>query len=350
MKRSIEKEFDVGNKRVRLNKEADRTELLLENQRLQMERKHKIEINRMKLVEMEMRGKMETLKLKWEMETLKLRTKIELLENEIRSLKKETSTVRFRGLNKSEVNRRRRKFPWLPLNLIGDKAGTHSTQRRKVVGWKDVPTDVIFHIFQFIPFEDLFDLRGLNTQFYEGFYNIDGVPEDSDMLIIRLAKHGRRFTNISILKCDILSLADTRAIGSTTFPQLQKLFLWMSCPRGLKINPKLWELRFCAKTWRDIKFVTPLKFPALEYIILYHEETTEWEQCNRVANLPGHKSLVAFCFDCCRPPSLEEVREFTNAKFPALQTVGVHPDAGPVAPEVVDYLQRQGIELATKLF
>jgi len=316
-----------------LHRNTDMSELLLENQRLKLESKYTNELHKMEK---------DALKLVTE-----LRTENRLLKKEITRLEKENHTHRSRrenhgGLEKSEIERRLRTFPWLPLFTSEDKTETQSTQSSKgIIEWKEFPTDLAFSILKLLPDEDLFVLRGLSTQFYEAFYSQEDHVDCERC--IWLAKRGRKFANLKFIHAfDDFTWKEFRVLGPSNFPKLEILWLENSSPRLMKSHPNLRELQFTAHEYDDLQWVSEKKFPALEVLIFSTEEDLFEDHPNRVEHLPGHKNLTRFGFDFCEP-SLEEIRELTKAKFPRLRTVAIAGEVGPI-PEVLDYLQARGIE------
>jgi len=323
------------NKPILFNKPytKDITELMMENQRLLLESKFRDEIHDLEK---------KTLKLETE-----LRTENRLFKLEISRLEKENNALRFRdsrvGLDKCEVNRRIKKFPWLPIHAQEEKT---SQSRKANFEWQDLPTDVNFKILKYLQDEDLFVLRGISTQFYEAFYCQDDFVDCERC--IWLAKRGRRFANLKFIHAfDDFTWKEFRVLGPSNFPKLEVLWLENSSPRLMKSHPNLRELQFTAHDYDDLQWVTDKKFPALEVLIFSMEEDIFEENANRMEHLMGHKSLKHFGFDFCEP-SLEEIKELTKAKFPQLQVVGITGEVGQI-PEVLDYLSLQGFEFTDNI-
>jgi len=312
--------------------------LLLENERLKLESKYRNELHKVEK---------DALKLVTE-----LRTENRLLKKEIARLEKENNSLRsrresHRGLEKSEIERRLKTFPWLPIYASDDKTQIQSTQSREGnIEWKEFPTDLAFSILKLLPDEDLFVLRGLCTQFYEAFYSQEDYVDCERC--IWLAKRGRKFVNLKFIHAfDDFTWKEFRVLGPSNFPKLEVLWLENSSPRLMKSHPHLRELQFTAHEYDDLQWVSDKKFPALEVLIFSTEEDLFDDHGNRVEHLPGHKNLTHFGFDFCEP-SLEEIRELTKEKFPRLQIVGITGEVGQV-PEVLDYLQQQGIEFTDNI-
>jgi len=316
----------------------DLNDLLLENERLKLESKYRNELHKVEK---------DALKLVTE-----LRTENRLLKKEITRLEKENNALRSRrenhgGLEKSEIERRIKTFPWLPIHTSDDKNQIQSTQSSKGnIEWKEFPTDLAFSILKLLPDEDLFVLRGLSTQFYEAFYSQEDYVDCERC--IWLAKRGRKFANLKFIHAfDDFTWKEFRVLGPSNFPRLEVLWLENSSPRLMKSHPNLRELQFTAHEYNDLQWVSDKKFPALEVLIFSTEEDLFEDHGNRVEHLPGHKNLTHFGFDFCEP-SLEEIRELTKDKFPRLRIVGITGEVGQV-PEVLDYLQQQGIEFTDNI-
>jgi len=315
----------------------DITELMMENQRLLLESKFRDEIHGLEK---------KTLKLVTE-----LRTENRLFKLEISRLEKENNALRFRdcrvGLDKCEVNRRLKKFPWLPIHAQEEKTQVQSSQSSKAnFEWQHLPTDVTFKILKYLQDEDLFVLRGISTQFYEAFYSQEDFVDCERC--IWLAKRGRRFVNLKFIHAfDDFTWKEFRVLGPSNFPKLEVLWLENSSPRLMKSHPNLRELQFTAHDYDDLQWVTDKKFPALEVLIFSMEEDIFEENANRMVHLLGHKSLTHFGFDFCEP-SLEEIKELTKAKFPQLRVVGISGEVAAV-PEVLDYLSLQGFEFTDNI-
>jgi len=310
----------------------DMSKLLLENQRLKLESKYRTELHTMEK---------DALKLVTE-----LRTENRLHKQEIIRLEKENHALRSRrenhaGLDQSEIERRLQTFPWLPI-YANKKDQAQSTQSSKGnIEWTEFPTDLAFSILKFLPDEDLFVLRGLSTLFYEAFYSQEDNVDCERC--IWLAKRGRKFANLKFIHAfDDFTWKEFRVLGPSNFPKLEVLWLENSSPRLMKSHPNLRELQFTAHEYDDLQWVSYKKFPALEVLIFSWEEDLFEDHPNRVEHLPEHKNLTHFGFDFCEA-SLEEIKELTKEKFPRLRTVGITENVGQV-PEVLDYLQQQGIE------
>jgi len=311
-------------------------ELMLENQRLRLESKYRSELHTMEK---------DALKTVTE-----LRTENMLLKQEISKLEKDNNNLRNRrdnhgGLAKVEVDRRRKKFPWLPIPTLEEKTQTQSKQNRKTK-ITDLPADLTLKILKCLSDEDLFVLRGLSTQFYEAFYSQEDLVDCERC--IWLAKRGRKFANLRFIHAyDDFTWKEFRVLGPSNFPKLEILWLENSSPRLMKSHHYLRELWFTAHDYDDLQWVSDKKFPALEVLIFSMEEDLFDDHPNRVRHLPNHKSLINFGFDFC-DPSLEEVKELTKSKFPRLRRVAI---AGEViqVPEILEYLQQQGIEFTDNI-
>jgi len=307
--------------------------LLLENQWARLENKHKAQLH-----------SMEKDALKWVTE---LKTENLLFKQEVCRLKKENITFRCKrdtplGLNKCDLKHRLKKFPW----LIFARDVKTSWKRKMQLEWEDLPADVTFEILKWLSDEDLFVLRGLCSQFYEAFY---GQEDNVDCeRFIWLAKRGRRFANLKfILAFDDFTKKEFRVLGPCNFPKLEVLWLGNSSPRLMVPHPHLKELQFSARDYGDLQYVSYKKFPSLEVLIFNAVEYLFEEPRNRLEHLPGHKNLKHFGFVFCEP-SLDEIHELTKAKFPRLKTVGIIGDYRDV-PEVLEYLQKQGIEFTDNI-
>jgi len=308
--------------------------LLLENQWLRLENKHKAELRSMEK---------DTLKLVTE-----LKTENRLLTQEISRWKKENSALRCKrdtsvGLKKGDIEQRLKKFPWL-LNFARD---VKTTWERKVqFEWKDLPADVAFAILKWLSDEDLFVLRGLCSQFYEAFYGQEDYVDCERC--IWLAKRGRKFANLKFIRAfDDFTWKEFRVLGPCNFPKLEVLWLGNSSPRLMLPHSHLKELQFTALDYDDLQYVSDKQFPSLEVLIFNAEEDLFEEHLNRLKHLPSHKSLMHFGLGFCEP-SLEEIQELTKEKFPRLKTVGITGDLRDV-PEVLEYLQKQGIEFTDNI-
>lgn len=313
---------------------SNKGKLILDNQRLWLERKHRTELH-------------EVEKNALILET-ELRTVNRLLQQENTRLLKENKTLRLnschRGLEKCEIERRRKVFPWLQ-HYARERVFTQYAQSRKTrIGWKDLPDELAGTILKLLSDEDLFVLRELNTKFYEAFYS-QGESVDCERCIW-LAKRGRKFVNLKFINAfDVFTWKEFRVLGPSHFPNLEVLWLESSPPRLMKSHPNLKELQFTAHDHEDLQWVSDKKFPSLEVFILFMEDDLFDENPNRLRYFAGHKNLVHIGFAFC-DPSLVEIREFTKAKFPKLRAVGI---TGEVNPEVLDYLQQQDIEFTDSI-
>jgi len=314
----------------------DLSELLLENQRLKLESKYRTDLYAMEK---------DALKL-----VIELRTENKLLKKEISRLEKENHGLVNRdnhgSLDKNEIARRLETFPWLPI-YGNKKAQTKSTENsRGSIKWKEFPTDIAFSILKLLPDEDLFVLRGLSTLFYEAFYKQEQHVDCERC--IWLAKRGRKFANLKFIHAfDDFTWKEFRVLDQSHFPKLEVLWLENSSPRLMKSHPNLRELQFTIHEYDDLQWVSDKKFPSLEVLIFSTEEDLFDDQPNRVEHLPAHKNITHFGFDFGEP-SIEEIRELTKAKFPRLRVVGINGEVGQV-PEVLDYLQQQGIEFTDNI-
>jgi len=314
------------------------SELLLENQRLTLESKYRNELHKIEK---------DTLKL-----VIELRTENRLLKKEIARLDKENHTLRSRrenhgGLAKSEIERRLKNFPWLPIYSSEDKTKVLSSQRKKGnIEWDELPSNVAFAILKLLPDEDLFVLRGLSTQFYDAFYSQEDHVHCERC--IWLAKRGRKFANLRFIHAfDEFTWKEFRVLGPSNFPNLEVIWLENSSPRLMKPHPQLRELQLIAREYDDLQWVTEKKFPALERLIFSTDEEMFADHMNRLSYLPDHKNLTHFGFDFCEP-SLEEIRELTKARFPKLRTMGITGEAGEI-PEVLQLLQLHGIHFTDNI-
>jgi len=313
------------------------SKLMLENQRLKLESKYRTDLHAMET---------DALKLVTE-----LRTENRLLKKEISRLEKENHSLLSRreshgGLDKNEIKRRLKTFPWLPIYSSKQDQSQSTLSSKGNIQWKELPTNVAFSILKLLPDEDLFVLRGLSTQFYEAFY---GQEDHVDCeRCIWLAKRGRKFVNLKFIHAfDDFTWKEFRVLGQSHFPKLEVLWLENSSPRLMKSHPNLRELQFTAHEYDDLQWVSDKKFPALEVLIFSTEDDLFEDQPNRLQHLPGHKNLTHFGFDFCEP-SVEEIRELTKVKFPRLRIVGINGEVGQV-PEVLEYLQQAGIEFTDNI-
>jgi len=214
------------------------------------------------------------------------------------------------------------------------------------IEWKNLPTDVALAILKWLSDEDLFVLRGLCSQFYEAFYCQEDYVDCERC--IWLAKRGRKFANLKFIRAfDDFTWKEFRVLGPCNFPKLEVLWLGNSSPRLMLPHSHLKELQFTALDYDDLQYVSDKQFPSLEVLIFNAEEDLFEEHLNRLKHLPSHKSLMHFGLGFCEP-SLEEIQELTKEKFPRLKTVGITGDLRDV-PEVLEYLQKQGIEFTDNI-
>jgi len=235
-------------------------------------------------------------------------------------------------------------FPWLPIYRGEIKITQPSQDRKGNIAWKEFPNDVVLSIFEFLDDDDLFFCRGLNTQFYTAFYSQKDVVNCTRA--IWLARKGRRFTNLRALgffQDNNLTCPNYRALSRLNFPSLEGLWLEGGDIGCLGGHYYLRKLRFRANAADDLQWISDRRFPALETLIYAGFDNSE----NQVEHLPGHKSLTEFVFQTSKP-SLEQIEELTNDKFPKLNTVGVH-DIDVLAPQVLDLIKQKGFEFANHI-
>jgi hypothetical protein len=259
-----------------------------------------------------------------------------MLKKENARLEKNNDTLRCLpdyqgGLAKNNMEARLKKFPWLSV--------------KGKIEWEKFPVDIVFCILDFLCDKDLFDLRGLSSQFYEAFYSqkfdVDGLRA------LRLANKGRKFSRLIAFEHFLhLNHNDRhvlRALTPLNFPKLEVLSI--DCSAGfssMKSHSNIRELRFFLKSNNCLlKFVTDSKFPALEVLVI------QWrDHPNPLQYLNGHKNLTYIAFSITIP-SLEEIRDVKKDKFPRLRTIGFFDvcEYMDKYPEILDHFEQQGIEI-----
>lgn len=279
---------------------------------------------------------------------------VRLQENNAR-LKKEnhflSRRMKIAYLDQYEIERRLKKFPWLPRNSNAYITYVEST--RSSVGnfeWDKLPSDVAVYITEFLSIDELFDLRGLSSLFYEIFYSLDYVSDC--WRVIWLSKRGRKFTKLldmgSEYTCKTFTQDDFQAVNASNFPKLEELCLNdYSNLRFVQSLPNLRGLEITLKEVDDLRYISDVNFPALEALICCNDylETSQGQNHNCVQYFSGHKNLTKFTFcSWSWRSSWEEIRELNKARFPQLRTVGVVETDYATAAEVLEYLQHQDIK------
>jgi len=272
------------------------------------------------------------------------------LETENSRLRKENKNFgsgsgKYGGRDKSDIDRRALKFPWLPI-YKGEVRKAESKQCRKEnVGWEDLPSAVAFFILDFLGDEDLFIFRGINTQFYEAFYS-QNLRVDWER-VLWLAKKGRKFKNLKYLCIKAeqeLTRSDLRALNRLNFPELEALVLnKFSNLKFIGPHHNLRELCFIAQESDDLMYISDRKFPALQILI---SQQLNSDVSIQLEELKEHASLKFLGF-CNWEPSVAAIRHLTKAKFPKLTAVGV--SGTEVTTQLLDSIKQQGLEFIDEL-
>jgi len=152
---------------------------------------------------------------------------------------------------------KRHQFPW----LIARK-------------WPEFPKEILRYVVSYLNDEDRFRLRGLSLFFYETYYcqhiNEDTKPFN-DERAIKLARKGRRFTNIEHLQTRYVSItaADLQFISPYHFPSLKSFFSdrTVSEKRFARLrHPLLVKLSVLLEKPREARCITEQRFPNLQIL------------------------------------------------------------------------------------
>lgn len=307
-------------------------QLMLENQGLRLESK-------LNTVESKFKTRLIIMEKDMRKTVAELRTENLLLKKDISRLEKinfnfQSMNDHHAGVAKVELDRRRKRFPWLPIPIL-EETRIQSKQNRETT-ITALPDDVALIILMCLPDEDLFVFRGLNSLFYEAFY-----LQENDVDIKRclwLAKRGRKFTNLREIS-DVdgkFTVDDFRVLGPYNFPKLEVFNLYDSSTELLQPHGYLKEFNFFENEFIDLRHLSDWKFPALGALAFFKMRVD-------LRNLSGHKSLKFILFDSC-VPTLEEIQNLSKESFPRLQHVAIDKSLERV-PGIDEHFKQQGIEL-----